>query len=82
MGWTGEKVVLREMGPGDVFGELAVILSQPRTASVEALEPVTAHVIGREELEKGLDYHPWLGRIVHALAARFRDLDARVTPAP
>jgi CRP-like cAMP-binding protein len=67
------------MGPGEVFGEIAVILSEPRTATVEALDDVTVQVVGREELEKGLEFHPWLGKIVHALTERFRDVDARLT---
>ncbi|MEZ0229851.1 MAG: cyclic nucleotide-binding domain-containing protein [Planctomycetota bacterium] len=77
VGPNGERRVLRELGPGDVFGEMSVITAQPRTATVEATDDVTVHVIGREELAKGLAHHPGLEKIVHALTERFRELDAR-----
>lgn len=79
-GPAGERVVLREMGPGDVFGELGAILGRPRTATVEAVTEVTAQVVARDELARGLAYHPWLDRILRSLAERFRELDARANP--
>ena len=40
--------VIRELGPGDVFGELALMLDIPRTATVTALQPVRLRTLGRE----------------------------------
>jgi CRP-like cAMP-binding protein len=39
---------IRELGPGDVFGELALMLDVPRTATVTALEPVRLRTLARE----------------------------------
>ena len=72
----GERRVLRRMGPGQVFGEMAILSNVPRTATVEALEPVTAMVITREVLEGQLD--TWVGALFRSLAERFRELDAKV----
>ena len=40
--------VIRELGPGDVFGELALMLDVPRTATVTALQPVRLRTLARE----------------------------------
>ena len=40
--------VIRELGPDDVFGELALILDVPRTATVTATEPVVLRTLARE----------------------------------
>lgn len=75
----GQQLPLRVMGPGEVFGETAVFLRQQRTASVEALEPVLVHEVDRQTLEDGLGLHTWMGAFVRALAARFMDVDSRLT---
>ena len=75
----GRKVILREMGPGDVFGEMAVISARPRTATVEALEPLVVHVVERELLAEGLALDTWIGAFVRTLVERFREADEKLT---
>ncbi|MFT4627756.1 MAG: tRNA A-37 threonylcarbamoyl transferase component Bud32, partial [Myxococcota bacterium] len=67
----GERRVLRELGPGDVFGETAVFTGKPRSASVEAAERVTVRRVTRDTLEQELGRNRWLGAFVHAVAERF-----------
>jgi len=70
----GERTELAVFGPGDVFGETAILADVPRTASVVALEDTTLYVVTREVMETELgDIKPWLARLVRALAERFRD---------
>ena len=45
---TRDGDILRELGPDDVFGELALILDVPRTATVTATEPVVLRTLARE----------------------------------
>ncbi|MCP4654848.1 MAG: protein kinase [bacterium] len=72
-----ERVVLREMGPGEVFGETAVFAAGVRTASVEAVGEVSLIEVTRETLTTGLGLNSWLGAFVNALAERFSEVDQR-----
>ncbi|MCP4661967.1 MAG: cyclic nucleotide-binding domain-containing protein, partial [bacterium] len=73
-----KKVVLRELGPGDVFGETAVFSAARRTATVEALDEVTVTVVTRETLAAGVGLNSWLGNFIKALAERFSEVDRRL----
>ena len=55
---AGRRVVLAELGPGDFFGEVAVLTGRPRTATILAKEPVTVIEITREDLERVVRDHP------------------------
>jgi serine/threonine-protein kinase len=74
----GTRRVVRELGPGDVFGELAILTDKPRSAHVDALTPVELMVVTRSTLSEAIGLDSWVGRFVRALAERFRELDARV----
>jgi serine/threonine-protein kinase len=70
----GRRTVLRIMGPGEVFGETAILSPGPRTASVVALDTTTLRKITREVFEAEVDsMKPWMGSFVRTLAARFRE---------
>jgi CRP-like cAMP-binding protein len=66
------------MGPGEVFGEMALLLEEPRAASVEALDQVTLLVLDKSTMTEGLGIDGWTGALVRALAQRFRDLELQV----
>ena len=76
----GEETLVT-MGPGDVFGEMALLLDEPRAASVQAAGAVTLLVLDRATLTEGLGVEGWTGALVRALAQRFRDLEQRVRSA-
>ena len=71
---NGRKVA--DLGPGSVVGELALLDSGPRTASVVAKTELTALVIGQREFFAVLEEVPALSRkLFTAMAARIRELD-------
>lgn len=75
---TASLGYIRELGPGDVFGELAILAGSPRTSTVRAIDDVEVLVVDREVLAEGLGLNSWMGRFVKALATRFEELEARL----
>ncbi|MBN2360454.1 MAG: cyclic nucleotide-binding domain-containing protein [Deltaproteobacteria bacterium] len=75
----GRRRVLRDLGPGDVFGETAILTNKPRMASVEAVEHSAVVVVTEEQFNQDLGMTQWIGLFVKALAERFRETDARAT---
>jgi len=66
------NLVLNRIAPGDAFGELAVLNSAPRLASIIAVEDSETIELGKADLERVLDAHPnaarrMLGRVARSL---------------
>ncbi len=74
---AGEET-LSVMEPGETFGEMALILFEPRSASVIAEDDVTVLVLDQATLNEGLGLSGWTGALVRALAQRFADLERMV----
>lgn len=55
---TGQEVLLAELGPGEFFGEVAVLTGRPRTATIVARETVTLIEILGEDLERIVASYP------------------------
>lgn len=75
----GRRRTIRHLGAGDVFGETAVLTNRPRSASIQAVDAVTAYELTRESITEQLGANAWLGRFVRSLAERFSEIDARLT---
>ena len=73
----GRKV--GELGPGDFFGELALLIDSNRNATVTAVTPMEAIVLSRREFEAALADAPHMTRkIMSGMARRLAELDSRV----
>lgn len=77
----GVEETLSTMEPGDAFGEMALILFEPRAASVVAVDEVTVTVLDQATMNEGLGLSGWTGALVRALAQRFIDLEQMVRSA-
>jgi CRP-like cAMP-binding protein len=74
----GREVVLRFCGPGDLLGEIAVVDREPRSGTVEALEPVEALAIAAGEFRAFLESHPSAAlQLLRMITHRFRDADRK-----
>jgi CRP-like cAMP-binding protein len=79
---TGQASVRRNnrkvatLGPGQYFGELALLDRRPRSASVISDAEMTLLVLGQREFNAVLDTVPALSRkLLAAMATRLRDSD-------
>jgi CRP-like cAMP-binding protein len=73
----GRKV--GEIGPGDFFGELALLIDSDRNATVTALTPMEAIVLNRREFDAALAEAPRMTRkIMVGMAARLAEFDSKV----
>ena len=61
--------VVATRGPGDYFGEIALISNRPRTATVTALTPMKIEVIGRREFQTMLHDNPTIATELLGIAA-------------
>lgn len=78
---TGRRRGLATLHAGAVVGEAAVFRASLRTASVVAIDEVTAVVVTRKQLETELGLNTWVGSLVKALADRFFSTNDRFTKA-
>lgn len=58
----GDETLLAQLGPGAIFGEMALMSSAPRSATVVALEPTQLLVLARSELETAAQSTPQLSQ--------------------
>jgi CRP/FNR family transcriptional regulator, cyclic AMP receptor protein len=66
----GRELVINEMSPGDCFGELGVLTSQPRSTSAEAIVDSVVLVIPSNVFMQVLNDEPTLSRRLLEMTAR------------
>lgn len=73
----GKTEKVRELGPGDVFGEMALLDEFPRSATVRAIEPTTCLGITRWHFRGILESHPAIAlKLLPILTKRLRAAEA------
>ena len=72
---TGKEMILGLEGPGAIFGEIAVLDGEPRSASVAAMEQTELLMIEGREFRRLLEAHAELSfGVIAALAGMIRKL--------
>jgi CRP-like cAMP-binding protein len=72
----GHTVVVRQLGVGEVFGEMTLFLDAPRSATVRAVEECRLLCVGRLAVRQLLEGDPGLlERFAALVAARRAELE-------
>ena len=78
---AGKEIVLCACGPGEIFGEMALLGTQTRTATARAIERTEAISISRAHLLSLLrQCDPLLKHIVLTLVNRLKQTNAKIRP--
>lgn len=73
---SGGEALIAILSPHDCFGELALIDGEPRSATIEALEPVETVIVRRGDFMDTIRAHPpTMERLLRTLAATVRRAD-------
>ncbi len=82
LGSPPASVELARLGPGEAFGELALLTSRRRTATVVAVTDLDLMVVERDVFQSQLRGDPEVAaRLLEILGTRLADLDARMLQA-
>ena len=73
---AGDEKVIAERGPGDYVGEIALLLDEPRTATVKTLTTVSFLSLDRSDFEKLVTEHLYISRGLERVSSR-RMIDLR-----
>lgn len=75
----GQRVGFRDIAAGTIFGELSAIDSQPRSASVECIEPCIAAVMRQPNFLAAIANHPqFTMAVLKHLTGQVRVLTTRI----
>jgi CRP/FNR family transcriptional regulator len=75
----GRTITLATFGPGDIFGELALFERERRSATVEALEEMSAVAVLGPDMRRLMADHPQIAmRLLIALSRRLRETNERL----
>ncbi len=75
----GARLTLNFLGPGDLFGEVAVLDGQSRTADATATEPTELFVLRREDFLAHLEREPRVAiKLIELLCQRIRWMSERM----
>src|SRR5207248_1782025 len=76
----GRAITLATLGPGEIFGELAIFDEEQRSATVESLDDTEVVAILAGDMRRMLREHPDIAvKLLAALSRRLRETNERLT---
>jgi CRP/FNR family transcriptional regulator len=76
----GRAITLARFGPGDIFGELAMLDNERRSATVQALDELDVITILGPDMRRLLGEHPGIAvKLIMALGRKLRETNERLT---
>jgi CRP-like cAMP-binding protein len=74
-----DGVSLGAFGPGDFFGEMALLDAAPRSATIRAIEDVSCLMLSSWDFKAVLERHPSIAiKLLEVLSRRLRVADERI----
>jgi CRP/FNR family transcriptional regulator, cyclic AMP receptor protein len=78
----GDAVMVAVHGPGEAFGELALVDPEPRSTTMAAIEAGETLAVGRDDFDRLRREYPQVNEVLaHLLAARVRHASDRLLEA-
>ena len=75
----GRTIALARFGPGDIFGELAMFDDERRSATVEAMDDLSAFAVMSADMRRLMREHPDIAvKLVTSLGRRLRAANERL----
>lgn len=76
----GRKLVVAELGDGEIFGEMSIIDDAPRSATVTAIEETELVVVQRARFQQPIAAaNPLMNMLLRVILARFRDAQRQMS---
>jgi CRP-like cAMP-binding protein len=74
----GRVITLARFGPGDIFGELAMLDNQLRSATIKAIDDLEAIAIHGSDMRRLLEHPEFAVKLITALARKLRESNERL----
>lgn len=78
VGVARDGVAIGTLGPGEFFGEMSLLDSAPRSATIRAAEPTRCMMLSSWDFRAALERHPTVAiKLLEVLTQRLRVADER-----
>jgi voltage-gated potassium channel len=76
------RTIMRTLTDGDLFGEMALLFSQPRSATVRATDYCDLYTLDKDTFKDVLSHYPDFSRYIEEIAENRRASDVNLSGSP